>query len=243
MTKPIEIIRDSLTDIGQFAPGDEEIDSHFQFGLRTMNDLIEQWNNENLALFAFRTQTFPLVSNQFRYTIGGVSPDIAGPRPLKIQDMYLQESTGNRFPVNLRTLADFIALRNAMVTSQVPSDAYYDPQFPQANIQFWPTPLAPMYDVFFTSYLQLEEFDNLYVDIELPAGYRPALRYNVAVNVAPGFGKPVTQKLEMLALSTLTSLKRTNNITQPARYDRALTRGTRSANYNVFSDGRGPNSR
>jgi hypothetical protein len=240
MTKPIEIFRDSLTDIGQYAPGERENDADFEFCLRTCNDLIEQWNNENLALFAFRTQTFSLQSNKYLYTIGGVAPDIAGPRPLRIQDMYLEDATGNRLPVNLRTLSDFIALRNRMVTSQIPSDAYYDPQFPQANIQFWPTPLDPLYTVFFTSYLQLEEFADLYVDIELPAGYRPAIRYNVGVNVAPAYGKQPSPKIEQLAQMTLASLKRTNNITQPAHYDRALTRGTRSANYNIYSDGQGP---
>lgn len=240
MTAPIDIVKDALLDIGEIAPGESVGDARSEYSLRTLNDMIEQWNNEDLTLFAFLTQTFSLQSNKSDYTVGGTSPDISGPRPLKIHDMFLQDNTGNRIGVNLRTLSDFISLRNRLVTSQIPSDAYYDPQFPQAVISFWPTPLDPLYDVFFTSYLQLSGFPDLFTDIELPAGYRPALRYNLAMNIASGFGKTPSETIARLAGLTLGSLKRTNMIVQTAHYDRALTRGSRGASYNIFSDGYGP---
>jgi hypothetical protein len=70
MTKPIDIISRSLKDIGALEAGEQPSADSAQDAFEMMNDLIDQWSNEDMMVFNITEIIFPVVSGQVQYTIG-----------------------------------------------------------------------------------------------------------------------------------------------------------------------------
>jgi hypothetical protein len=70
MTQPIDIISRALKDIGALEAGEVPTPDAAQDALDMLNDLIDQWSNENMMVYNMTEIVFPLISGQFQYTIG-----------------------------------------------------------------------------------------------------------------------------------------------------------------------------
>lgn len=73
MTKPIDIISRALKDIGALEAGETPTPDATQDAFDMMNDLIDQWSNEDMMVFNFQEIIFPVISGQTQYTIGPVA--------------------------------------------------------------------------------------------------------------------------------------------------------------------------
>jgi len=72
MTTPLDIITRSLKDIGALAAGEVPTADEAQDAFDLLNDLLEQWSNENMMTFYKSEIVFPVVQNQIQYTIGSM---------------------------------------------------------------------------------------------------------------------------------------------------------------------------
>ncbi|CAB4123356.1 hypothetical protein UFOVP42_39 [uncultured Caudovirales phage] len=70
MTQPIEIISRALKDIGALEAGETPTADAAQDALDMLNDLIDQWSNENMMVYNTTEIIFPLIAGQIQYTIG-----------------------------------------------------------------------------------------------------------------------------------------------------------------------------
>lgn len=70
MTKPIDIISRALKDIGALEAGETPTPEAAQDAFELMNDLVDQWSNENMMVFNVTEIIFPLVSGQVQYSLG-----------------------------------------------------------------------------------------------------------------------------------------------------------------------------
>lgn len=70
MTTPIDIISRSLKDIGALEAGETPSPDAAQDAFDMLNDLIDQWSNENMMVFNVSEIIFPVISGQVQYTIG-----------------------------------------------------------------------------------------------------------------------------------------------------------------------------
>jgi hypothetical protein len=70
MTQPIDIISRALKDIGALEAGEVPTPEAAQDGLEMLNDLIDQWSNENMMVYNVTEIVFPIIPGQFQYTIG-----------------------------------------------------------------------------------------------------------------------------------------------------------------------------
>lgn len=70
MTKPIDIVSRALKDIGALEAGEVPTADAAQDAFEMMNDLIDQWSNENMMVFNVTEIIFPVISGQTQYTIG-----------------------------------------------------------------------------------------------------------------------------------------------------------------------------
>jgi hypothetical protein len=70
MTKPIDIISRSLKDIGALEAGEQPTADAARDAFELMNDLIDQWSNEDMMVFNITEIIFPVVAGQVQYTIG-----------------------------------------------------------------------------------------------------------------------------------------------------------------------------
>jgi hypothetical protein len=59
-----------MKDIGALAAGEVPTADEAQDGFDMMNDMLDQWSNENMMVFYKTEIIFPVVQNQIQYTIG-----------------------------------------------------------------------------------------------------------------------------------------------------------------------------
>src|SRR4051812_40459978 len=81
----LQLIRDALgltnaVGVDQTLTADETSDC-----LRVLNDLIEDWSTQNLAVYGLGDQTFNTIANQATYTVGA-GADWVTNRPVRINE-------------------------------------------------------------------------------------------------------------------------------------------------------------
>ena len=70
MPKPIDIISRAMKDIGALASGETPSSEEAQDAFDMLNDLIDQWSNEDMIVFNVTEIIWPVVAGQVQYTIG-----------------------------------------------------------------------------------------------------------------------------------------------------------------------------
>jgi hypothetical protein len=70
MTQPIDLISRALKDIGALASGETPSPDEAQDAFDMLNDLIDQWSNEDMMVFNVTEIIFPVIPGQTQYTIG-----------------------------------------------------------------------------------------------------------------------------------------------------------------------------
>ena len=70
MTMPIDIISRALKDIGALESGETPTPDAAQDAFDMLNDMIEQWSNENMMVYNVTEIIFPVIAGQVQYTIG-----------------------------------------------------------------------------------------------------------------------------------------------------------------------------
>jgi hypothetical protein len=70
MTMPIDIISRALKDIGALEAGETPTPDAAQDAFDMLNDMIDQWSNENMMVFNVTEIIFPVIPGQVQYTIG-----------------------------------------------------------------------------------------------------------------------------------------------------------------------------
>jgi len=70
MTTPIDIISRSLKDIGALAAGEAPTADAAVDCFDMLNDIVDQWSNEDMMVFYKSEIVFPITAGQTQYTIG-----------------------------------------------------------------------------------------------------------------------------------------------------------------------------
>ena len=70
MTQPIDIISRALKDIGALEAGETPTSEAAQDAFDMLNDMCDQWSNEQMMVYYKSEIIFPIVSGQTQYTIG-----------------------------------------------------------------------------------------------------------------------------------------------------------------------------
>lgn len=209
-------------------------------GLIAFNAMLDSWSNENLFSYVVLERSFVLQVMVNSYTIGtgGV---INTTRPLDITQAYVRDAGGNDFLMNIkpRDWWNQLGNRSSTITSQIPTDLFYDPQYPLGVINIFPTPLIG-YTVFYDSAQQQVDPSALTTSISMPEGYERAYVLNLAIDMqTAGFPCMLDEKdymqLKENAREAKAAVKRTNIKDVIANYDAAIISKS-YATYNIFRD-------
>lgn len=194
------------TRSGMTLPVDIETD-----GRNALNDMIGVWRNESLLVSAIREDIFTLTINLKTYTIGPTGATFTAPRPTYIKDanLILQQSTPViRLPLQiLRDSSEWAAIGVQDITNSIPGALYYSPTVPNGTIKIYPQPLLA-YQIELFSWAQLDTFaDIATTNYDLAPGYESALKYNLAVELAPMIPDKMKQGRLELVIARARELK------------------------------------
>lgn len=229
-----DLIKGALRLIGVIGSGQEPSSSEAADALVSLNSLISTWRTERLMVFAIMPHSFSLVAGKKAYTMGP-GGDFDTVRPTRIEKVTLTYNQGSNPPLNLPVPILNIDQYNAFsvpdTTSTIPQFVYIDNEYPLRNLFLYPVPsLVNALNLY--TWEQLTQIATLDDDITLPDGYDRALRYGLAVDLAPEYGIDPLPTVIQRSVDAKASVMALNNTYVPLlKSDAAVTGAPNGFNY------------
>ena len=211
MTTASDIINGSLRLLGILAEGETPSAEMAQDALTAMNQMIDSWNTERLAVFSTQDQVFTWPAGQLSRTLGP-SGDFSGNRPVLLDDAtYFRDAgTGVSFGIKFINQQQYDGIAVKTVTSTYPQVIFVNNTFPDVEMFIYPRPTRDL-EWHFISVEELTQPASLGTVLSFPPGYLRAFRYNLACEFAPEFGVEPSPQVQRIAMASKRNLKRINN--------------------------------
>jgi len=209
-------------------------------GLVRLNELIDMWATERLMIPSTARSVYPLSAHTASYTIGpGGTFNQAWPEVIERAGFTFTSGTMTlEIPLPVLTLAGFANIAIKALETPFPGGLYYDHAYSNGlgTITLWPVPDGS-YSLNLVLYTpaNLSQFASLSTAYAFPPGYARALRYGLAVELAPEYGKPADSFLIQSAMEAKANVKRANLKLYDLPVDPGVL-GRQRGVYNIFSD-------
>jgi hypothetical protein len=208
---PRDLIRRSFQALGVVAEGETPSAAQLNDAFSSLNDMLDSWSNEGLLIYQNSPQTFPLVVGQSTYTIG-TTGNFVTVRPMRIENARIQEVQSGlftEFPVEIVTQDEWVGIPTKSVTTSLPQKLFAQGTYPLETISLWPVPSVAN-NLILWCWQPLTSFATVDTAISMPPGYQRALRTNLAIELAPEYGKQATPELSSAAMESKANIKRMN---------------------------------
>ena len=199
----------ALRLLGVLAEGESPSASESADSLVALNQMLDSWSTERLAVFSTTTQTFTWPASQATQTLGPTG-DIVGERPVLLDPSTYFVVNGISYGIQIVNEAEYNGIADKAVTSTLPQLLFVDPVMPDASITLWPVPTQAL-TFNFVSVAPLDQPAALTTDLAFPPGYMRAFAYNLACEIAPEFGIEPSASVQRIAMSSKRNLKRIND--------------------------------
>ena len=207
----LQVITDSLKLLGVVAGHEVPTSAEQQDSFARLNELIDSWGTHADTMLVAHRELVPLVVGQPSYTIGP-GGDVNAPRPMALDGAAILLGTGPAAverPVAVLDRSMYRGLRLKALPGALVQGVWLTPTGSYAELTVWPVPSAAQTLVLY--YLEpVAEFPDLVTPVSLAPGYAKALRTNLALELAPEFGRVVDPMLDRLAHESLADVKRVN---------------------------------
>ena len=201
------LVKSILSDIlGVINPEETPSAADAQTILEFCQDKLAEWSEGGIYIPVPITDCLTLVSGQVSYTIGqDGNADLGTIRPDQITKVMIRDSGTYDYPCNIMTKDLWENLLDKNQTTGRPERMYPEYSVPNIKVYFNPVPDSG-YTARITSMKPLKQpnalTDDVFVDLLLPGQVYQALKWNVALDVAEGFSKPVTATMQKNAMAT-----------------------------------------
>jgi len=211
MTTAGDLIDGSLRLLGVLAEGETPSSETSQDALFAMNQMIQSWNTERLAVFSTQDQVVTWPSGQRSRTFGPTG-DIVANRPVSIDDStyFRDPANGISYGLKLINQQQYNGIAVKTVTSTYPQVLWVNMTFPDVEMYVYPVPTKVL-EFHIVSIEELTQPANLATDLAFPPGYLRCFRYNLACELAPEFGTEPSRQVQRIAMTSKRNLKRINN--------------------------------
>lgn len=214
------LVTRSLRLIGAIATGEVPTAAELNDGLGSLNDLLEIWSTQNLAVWDSSTQTFPTVAGQAVYTIGpGGNWDTA--RPIRISGEPTCTFNGVDFPITPIGQGEYDLIGLKTQRQPIIEKLLYVNDNPLGIITLWPVP-SGIVNITINPDRVLSSVTDQSTVLAFPPGYMLALRYNLGILLAPDYGRTITPEIAGVASTSFAALKRANKVKRSVTFDGAL---------------------
>jgi hypothetical protein len=216
----LDLIKDAMIEINLLALGQEPSGEDAQYGLRKLNRLMDTLTARKVFVYAHLFTQYTTVANRAVHTIGpGGDFAVTAGRPIRIVSASWVLDNDVNTPVDVQD-ADWWSQQSVpSQTSNIPSDLYYEPEFPLGKVYLWPIPTV-------AGTLQLEteslltQFTALTQAFAMPPGYWDLITYGLAISLVPP-GQAIPQNVAAMAAAALKAVEGNN-----ARSKRLSLRGS-----------------
>lgn len=231
MTTALDVITDALQNIGVYAPGEQISAADSATCLGVLNDMIDQWQEEYIPVYALTTATASIVGAQTAYNVGaGAAFNIA--RPIAIQFGPQAASSlisAVTTPINVVSQVEFENIEKSNVVAGVPQYAFYDPQYPVGVLNINPAPAASTGTITISCWVPASTLSTLSTANVFASGAVRALKTNLAVRLQAYFlDSPISQALALESVETKGALEYTNMVSRAMKRRHKVQREPRT---------------
>lgn len=202
-----DLIGDALEDLGVLASGEPVTASDAQKGLLKLNNLLESWSIESLTVYSRTIEEFSLVANTGSYTIGtgGV---FNTSRPVEYENASIKIDN-IEYALDILGPQEWAEICQKSLASSIPCALHPVGTYPLDTLKIYPVPSVVSTLVLYTL-KPLSSFSSINDAISLPPGYLRALSSNLAIELAPSFGKEPSALVIEIARESKANIKRKN---------------------------------
>ena len=204
-------INGALRLLGVLAEGETPSAATSQDALVALNQMIDSWSTERLAVFSTQDQIFSWPPSAISRTLGPTG-DFVGQRPILIDDStyFRDASSGISYGLKLINQQQYNGIAVKTVTSTYPQVMWVNMEYPNITMTVYPVPTKVL-EFHIVSVNPLTAPANLATVLAFPPGYLRAFRYCLACEVAPEFGVEPSPTVMRVAMTSKRNLKRINN--------------------------------
>jgi hypothetical protein len=204
-------INGALRLIGQLAEGETPSAATSQDALTAMNQMIDSWSTERLAVFSTQDQVFSWPPGAISRTLGPTG-DFVGNRPILLDDStYFRDPANNiSFGIKILNQQQYNGIAVKTVTSTYPQVIWVNMTYPDIEMYIYPVPTKVL-EWHFVSVSELTQPATLATVLSFPPGYLRAFRYCLACEIAAEFGVEPSPQVSRIAMTSKRNLKRINN--------------------------------
>lgn len=212
------IIDRALRLIGAVGHNESGTAEELANGLIALNAMLSSWSNNRLMTYAMTTVSKAMVAGDSSYTIvsGG---DFNAARPVKVQRAYMTID-GFDHPVEVIGEAEWYSITDKTAESDPVEKVWYNPTMTSSTgtVNVWPVP-TDTNTLTLVLWVPLTAFASLATTVTLPNGWDRAMAYNLAIELAPEFGKDASQTVIAIARESKADIQRINSPTMIAMPD------------------------
>lgn len=224
----LELVTAALRKLGVVASGESVSSSEAIDGLSETNRMLARWSNDGLIVHTKVREALSLVVGTQDYTMGS-GADFDTTRPLKIEEATILDASSNlEYSLRKVTLKEWASIADKSQTSTLPTDLFIAGTYPNETLYLYPVP-SSAHTLVLWSWKPLTAIASLTTAISLPPGYDDAMIYNLALRLAPEYGRAVPDVVAGLAVDSLAAIKRMNIKPSYLQISEALPVGGNSA--------------
>lgn len=211
MASAADLINGSLRLIGQLAEGEVPSNETSQDALAAMNQMLDSWSTERLAVYSTQDQIFTWPATFASRTLGPTG-NFVGTRPVYLDDStyFRDASTNVSYGLRMINQQQYNGIAVKTVRSTYPQVMWVNMTHPDIELYVYPVPTRDL-EFHFVSVSPLTQPATLVTNLEFPPGYLRAFRYNLAMELAPEFGIEPSPQVQRIAMTSKRNLKRVNN--------------------------------
>jgi hypothetical protein len=231
----LQVITDALKLLGVVAGHEVPTSAEQQDSFARLHELIDSWGTQAQTMYLTARVIAPLVPAVQTYSIGP-GATINAARPMAIDAAAYLTASVPPVEVSVEVLFDqaYVGEPTKTLTGAAPQAISYTASVPFGSVWVWPVPTAAVSLVLYYAE-PIAQFPDLVTPVDLAPGYAKALRCNLAIELAPEFGRVVDPTVERLARESLADIKRQNLPLVEIGIDAALTGG--GGGYDILTDG------
>lgn len=198
--------------------------------LEALNMMLEGWSNESLMMYHMVEESFTLTPGQSVYTIG-TGGNLDTDRPIDIEAATITVN-GADWPVQTMAYDDWAAIRLKTLTTSFVEYLYLDNTYPLGQVNLYPVP-SNAYSITLYSRKPFTQFASLMSPVDLPPGYARAMKYGLAIELAPEYQTTSGADVQQLFIAAKAGIKRSNHRAITSQIDPALL-SANNRKYNIY---------
>ena len=228
-TTALDVIKGAMRRIGVIATGETPSAAEAADGLAALNDVLERWNTENLAIWATTANTYTTVAGVGTYTIGPSGADWIATRPIDIVSGY-SSYQGVDYPMLQYNQTQYMNIPLKTLQSTIVETFCLINGYPLGTVYLWPVPQIAA-TVTLNSGTAISSVSSTATTLSYPPGYALALQWALAVELSAQYGITLTNDQRKAADVSYAQIRKVNRVPSVSAFERQLRAGSAYVNW------------